>query len=393
LQFGKTEIFFARGLDRFWVICPTRQITRDIAPVRAAVRRVNIIVDNHYGPAILPHRQSEKTGRDKRKRKMQHFCRRAILVVCGPFLLGGAAIAESYPSHPVKIVVPFPAGGSNDIVARILAQKLTERDGQTFLVENRGGAGGNIGSDAVAGSDPDGYTLLLTAPPPLTINVALYKDLKYDPAKAFAPVSLVASVPIVLAVHPSLGVKNVSELVALAKARPGALNFGSSGNGSTNHLAGELLKSVTGIDIVHIPYKGAAPAMNDLIAGHIPMMFDNMPAVLPQVQGKFINAIAVAGHTRASALPDVPTVAESGVPGFEASAWFGLVAPANTPAPVLAKLEGDVEAILRMPDVQKRFTELGAEPGAISGEVFGKFLADETAKWTKIIRESGAKMD
>jgi tripartite-type tricarboxylate transporter receptor subunit TctC len=325
---------------------------------------------------------------------MPPFRRRAILVACCAILSGGAAIAEpSYPSHPVKIVVPFPAGGSNDIVARILAQKLTERDGQTFLVENRGGAGGNIGSDAVAASEPDGYTLLLTAPPPLTINIALYKDLKYDPAKAFAPVALVASVPIVLAVHPSLGVKNVRELVALAKAKPGVLNFGSSGNGSTNHLAGELLKSMTGIDIVHIPYKGAAPAMNDLIAGHIPMMFDNIPAVLPQVQGKFINAIAVAGAQRASALPDVPTVAESGVPGFEASAWFGLVAPANTPAAVLAKLEGDVDAILKMPDVQKRFSELGAEPGTLSGEAFGKFLAEETAKWTRIIRESGAKMD
>jgi tripartite-type tricarboxylate transporter receptor subunit TctC len=325
---------------------------------------------------------------------MQPLCRSAILLACCAVLFGGAAIAEpSYPSHPVKIVVPFPAGGSNDIIARILAQKLTERDGQTFLVENRGGAGGNIGSDAVAGSDPDGYTLLLTAPPPLTINIALYKDLKYDPAMAFAPVALVASVPIVLAVHPSLGVKDVKELVALAKAKPGTLNFGSSGNGSTNHLAGELLKSMTGIDIVHIPYKGAAPAMNDLIAGHIPMMFDNMPAVLPQVQGKFINAIAVAGAQRASALPDVPTVAESGVPGFEASAWFGLVAPANTPAAVLAKLEGDVGAILKMPDVQKRFSELGAEPGTLSGAPFGKFLADETAKWTKIIRASGAKVD
>jgi len=324
---------------------------------------------------------------------MQTFCRRAILVACSALLFGSAARAEPYPSHPVKIVVPFPPGGSNDIVARILAQKLTEQDGQTFLVENRGGAGGNIGSDAVAASDPDGYTLLLTAPPPLTINIALYKDLKYDPAKAFAPVALVASVPIVLAVHPSLGVKDVRDLVALAKAKPGTLNFGSSGNGSTNRLAGELLKSMTGIDIVHIPYKGAAPAMNDLIAGHIPMMFDNIPAVLPQVQGKFINAIAVAGAARASALPDVSTVAESGVPGFEASAWFGLVAPANTPAPVLAKLQGDVAAILKMPDVQKRFSELGAEPGTISGEAFGKFLADETAKWTRIIRESGAKVD
>jgi tripartite-type tricarboxylate transporter receptor subunit TctC len=319
--------------------------------------------------------------------------RRAILVALGALLFGGTATAQDYPSRPVKIVVPFPAGGSNDIIARILAQKLNERTGQPFLIENRGGAGGNIGSDAVATSEADGYTLLLTAPPPLTINAALYKNLPYDPAKAFAPISLVASVPIVLAVHPSVEANNVGELIALAKAKPGTLNFGSSGNGSTNHLAGELLKSMTGINIVHLPYRGAAPAMNDLIAGHIPMMFDNIPAVLPQVQGKAIKAIAVAGAKRATALPDVPTVAESGVPGFEASAWFGLVAPAKTPAPVLAKLASEVEAILKMPDVQKRFTELGAEPGSISGAAFGRFLAEETTKWTKIIQSSGATVN
>jgi tripartite-type tricarboxylate transporter receptor subunit TctC len=319
--------------------------------------------------------------------------RRAILVALGALLFGGTATAQVYPSRPVKIVVPFPAGGSNDIIARILAQKLNERTGQPFLIENRGGAGGNIGSDAVATSEADGYTLLLTAPPPLTINAALYKNLPYDPAKAFAPISLVASVPIVLAVHPSVEANNVGELIALAKAKPGTLNFGSSGNGSTNHLAGELLKSMTGINIVHLPYRGAAPAMNDLIAGHIPMMFDNIPAVLPQVQGKAIKAIAVAGAKRATALPDVPTVAESGVPGFEASAWFGLVAPAKTPAPVLAKLASEVEAILKMPDVQKRFTELGAEPGSISGAAFGRFLAEETTKWTKIIQSSGATIN
>jgi tripartite-type tricarboxylate transporter receptor subunit TctC len=324
---------------------------------------------------------------------MPPFCRRSILAACCALLFGGAAMAEPYPSHPVKIVVPYPAGGSNDIIARILAQKLTERNGQPFLVENRGGASGNIGAEAVASSDPDGYTLLLAAPPPLTTNTALYKNLKFDPSRAFAPVSLVASVPIVLVVHPSVAARTVKELVALAKAKPGTLDFGSSGNGSTNHLAGELLKSMTGIDIVHVPYKGAAPAMNDLIGGHIPMMFDNMPAVLPQVQSHVINAIAVAGANRASAMPDVPTVAESGVSGFEASSWFGLVAPAKTPAPVLAKLEGEVEAVLKMPEVQKRLTELGAEPGAISGDAFGKYLADETVKWAKIIRASGVTMD
>ena len=324
---------------------------------------------------------------------MGPFIRRAILVAFSALLFGGTAIAQDYPSRPVKIVVPFPAGGSNDIIARILAQKLGERTGQSFLIENRGGAGGNIGADAVATSEPDGYTLLLTAPPPLTINAALYKTLPYDPAKAFAPVALIASVPIVLAVHPSVEANNVMELIALAKAKPGTINFGSSGNGSTNHLAGELLKSMAGINIVHLPYRGAAPAMNDLIAGHIPVMFDNIPAVLPQVQARSIKAIAVAGAKRASALPDVPTIAESGVPGFEASAWFGLVAPAKTPTPVLAKLESEVDAILKMPDVQKRLIELGAEPASISGAAFGRFLANETEKWTKIIQSSGATIN
>lgn len=318
------------------------------------------------------------------------LCRRVILAACGVILLGGAAAAQDYPSRPVKIVVPYPAGGSNDIIARIVAQKLAERSGQTILVENRAGAGGNVGAEAVAVSEPDGYTLLLTAAAPLTINAALYKSQPFDPSVAFAPVALIASVPIVLAVHPSLGVKDVKELVALARAKPGTVNFGSSGIGTTNHLAGELLKSRTGIDIVHVPYKGAAPAMNDLVAGHIPMMFDAIPAVLPQVQGKSINAIAVAGAARAGALPDVPTVAEQGVQGFEASAWLGLVAPAKTPAPVLAKLQTEVAAILQMPDVIKRFVELGAEPGAVSGPAFGKFLAEETVKWGAIIRASGA---
>ncbi|TWA98724.1 Bug family tripartite tricarboxylate transporter substrate binding protein [Bradyrhizobium stylosanthis] len=323
---------------------------------------------------------------------MYRYCRRWVLAVCGAILLSGPALAQDYPSRPVKIIVPFPAGGSNDIIARIVAQKLAERTGQTFVVENRGGAGGNIGAETVASTDPDGYTLLLTAPPPLTINGSLYKKLPFDPAKAFAPVALIASVPIVLVVNPSVPAKNVGELIALAKARPGTMNFGSSGIGSTNHLAGELLKSMAGIDIVHVPYRGAAPAMNDLLAGQIPFMFDNMPAVLPQVQGKAINAIAVAGAKRADALPDVPVVAET-IPGFEASSWFGLVAPAKTPQPALAKLSGELETILKMPDVKKRLAELGAEPGTVFGGAFGQFMADETTKWGKLVKTSGATVD
>jgi tripartite-type tricarboxylate transporter receptor subunit TctC len=323
---------------------------------------------------------------------MRGVTRRTFLAACAAVLFSGAALAQDYPSRPVKIIVPFPAGGSNDIIARIIAQKLTERNGQTFLVENRGGAGGNIGAETVASAEPDGYTLLLTAPPPLTINGSLYKKLPFDPAKAFAPVALIASVPIVLVVSPSVQAKNVGELIALAKAKPGSLNFGSSGMGSTNHLAGELLKSMAGVDIVHVPYRGAAPAMNDLLAGQIPFMFDNMPAVLPQVQGKAINAIAVAGARRTDALPDVPTVSET-VPGFEASSWFGLVAPAKTPEPALAKLSGELETILKMPDVKKRLAELGAEPGAVFGPAFGQFMADETTKWGKLVKASGATVD
>jgi tripartite-type tricarboxylate transporter receptor subunit TctC len=323
---------------------------------------------------------------------MYRFCARFILAICGAILFCGASFAQDYPSRPVKIIVPYPAGGSNDIIARIVAQKLTERCGQTFLVENRGGAGGNIGAEAVATSEADGYTLLLTAPPPLTTNQSLYKNLPFDPAKSFAPVALIASVPIVLMVHPSLNVKNVAELITLAKEKPGKLNFGSSGVGSTNHLAGELLKSMAGIDIVHIPYKGAAPAMNDLLAGTIPMMFDNMPAALPQVHGKLVNAIAVAGKTRTNALPDVPAVAET-VPGFDVSAWFGLVAPAKTPAPVLKRLTTELDVILKLPDVRKRFSELGAEPGNVMGEAFGRFLASETATWAKVIQASGVSMN
>ncbi|KJC38313.1 LacI family transcriptional regulator [Bradyrhizobium sp. LTSP849] len=323
---------------------------------------------------------------------MRGVLRRCFLAACAAILFCGAAVAQDYPVRPVKIIVPFPAGGSNDIIARIVAQKLAERSGQTFIVENRGGAGGNIGAEAVASAEADGYTLLLTAPPPLTINASLYKKLPFDPAKAFAPVALVASVPIVLVVNPSVAAKNVGELIARAKAKPGTLNFGSSGIGSTNHLAGELLKTMAGIDIVHVPYRGAAPAMNDLLAGQIPFMFDNMPAVLPQVQGKAINAIAVAGAKRADALPGVPTVAET-VPGFEASSWFGLVAPAKSPALVLAKLSSELEIILKMPDVKKRLAELGAEPGTVFGPAFGQFMTDETTKWGKIIQASGATVD
>jgi tripartite-type tricarboxylate transporter receptor subunit TctC len=323
--------------------------------------------------------------------------RKLLFVAFGVIFCAAAAIAPAaaqiYPIRTVHIIVPYPAGGSNDIIARILAQKLSESFGQQVVVENRGGANGNIGAAAVATAPPDGYTLLLTAPGPLTANAKLYKNLPFDPDKDFAPVALVASVPIVLMVHPSVPANSVEELIALAREKPGTINFGSSGNGSTNHLAGELFKSMAHIDIVHVPYKGAAPAMTDLLGGHIPMLFDNMPAALPQIQSGRVRALAVAGATRARALPALPTVAESGLAGFEASAWFGLVAPAATPAPVLARITRDVMDILQTPDVEQRFKELGAEPGTLSGAVFGAYLRAETDKWSKVIALSGAKLD
>lgn len=318
---------------------------------------------------------------------------RRLLIGAIALLTSSMALAQTFPERPVRVIVPFPAGGSNDVVARILGQKLSEQWGHQVVIDNRGGAGGNIGADAVAKATADGYTLLLSAPGPLVVNQTLFRSLPYDPAKDFAPVALVASVPIVLVVHPSVQATTVRELIDLAKRQPGTLNFGSSGNGSTNHLAGELLKSLAGINIVHVPYRGAAPAMNDLVGGHIPLMFDNMPAVLPHVTAGSIRALAVAGAQRSPLLPDLPTIAEAGVPGLEASAWFGLTAPAGTPPATLDRITEAVMRALQAPDVVKRLTELGAEPGNISGEAFGAFLRAEADKWSKVVQTSGAKVE
>lgn len=303
------------------------------------------------------------------------------------------AAAQTYPDRPVRIVVPFAPGGTNDVLARIIAQHLSDRLGQQFFIENKAGAGGNVGADLVAKSAPDGYTLLFAAPGPLAINVSLFKSLPYDPAKDFAPIGLGANVPIVLLVHPSVPARNVRELIDLARQQPGKMSFGSSGNGSTVHLAGELLKTMAKIDIVHVPYRGAGPAMNDLVAGHIPILFDNMPTALQQIAGGTVRALAVAEARRVPALPNVPTIAESGVPGFEATGWYGMVAPAQTPAPVLKQLADAMAEVLKNDAVKARFRELGAEPGTLFLEHYGRFLEAETAKWRDVIRASGAKAD
>jgi tripartite-type tricarboxylate transporter receptor subunit TctC len=301
--------------------------------------------------------------------------------------------AENYPDRIVRMVNPYPPGGSVDVMARILAQKLTEALGQQVIVENRSGGGGNTGSDFVAKSEPDGYTLLFTAPGPLTVNQTLYGKLPFDPAKDFAPVALFATAPIVLIVNPGLPAYNVQELIALARKQPGQINFASAGIGTTNHLSGEMFKSMANIDIVHVPYRGAGPAMNDLVAGHVQMFFDLMPVVLPQIAAGHVRPLANAGAKRPSALPNLPTVAEQGLPGFESSSWYGLVAPAKTPEPVLAKLREDVAKVLEAPDVVARIRELGSEPGTVFGNDFVAFMAAETRKWAEVIRASGAKAD
>jgi len=304
----------------------------------------------------------------------------------------GQPAHAGFPERGVKIVVPFPAGGSNDVVARLLGTRLSEVWGQSVVIDNRGGGGGNVGAEAVSRSPADGYTLLLTAPGPLVVNQSLYTKLSFNPAD-FTPIALIASVPIVLAVNPGVKATTVSELIALAKASPGKLNFGSSGLGSTNHLAGELLKARAGIDIVHVPYRGAAPAMNDLISGEMPMMFDNMPAVRPQVQGGKIRALAVAGAARSPLFPELPTMVEAGVANFEASSWFGLVAPAKTPPDVTKALIEAVTKVMSEPDMAKRLADVGAEPGTLSGDAFGAFLRSEVDKWGEVVKTSGAKVD
>ena len=318
----------------------------------------------------------------------RQFSLAAATAALAVMLLGQPLAAATFPDHPVRIVVPFPAGGSNDVVARFLGMKLYEVWGQQVIIDNRPGAGGNIGAEMVARAAPDGYTLLLTAPGPLAVNQSLYPHLPFDPMADFAPVALVASVQIVLAVNPEVRATNVRELIALAKSSPGKINFGSSGYGSTNHLAGELFKKLAGIDIVHVPYRGTAPAMNDLVSGQIPMLFDNMPAIHPQALAGAIRPIAVAGASRSPLFPELPTMVEAGVPGFEASSWFGLVAPAKTSPDVMKTLTDAVMKVLRDPDLAKKLADVGAEPGALSGSEFGAYLRAEADKWGKVVKDA-----
>jgi tripartite-type tricarboxylate transporter receptor subunit TctC len=306
--------------------------------------------------------------------------------------LAAPALAQSYPAKPVRIVVPYPPGGPNDIVARTVGQKLSEQLGQPVIVDNKPGASGNIGAESVAKSPADGYTLLLLTTGH-TINPSLYPKLGYDLAKDLAPVTQLTAGPMVVIVNPSLPAKNIKELISLAKAKPGALNFGSAGNGSSTHLAPELFSSMAGIKMNHIPYKGSAPALTDLMAGQIQVAFDFMISAMPHVKSGKIKALAVTSTTRSPAAPDLPTVAESGVPGFEVIGWNGLVVPARTPKEIVAKLNAELKKALDQPDTKERFAAQGFSATWTTPEKFGAYIESEHAKWAKVVKDSGAKID
>ncbi|HQR21385.1 MAG TPA: tripartite tricarboxylate transporter substrate binding protein [Burkholderiaceae bacterium] len=308
------------------------------------------------------------------------------------------AHAQNWPAKPVRIIVPFPPGGTTDIVARAIGVELQRMWQQPVVIENRPGAGGNIGADQVAKSAPDGYTLLMGTVGTHAINQALYTQngskMPFDPAKDFVPITLVAGVPNVMVVNARLPVNSVEEFIAYARARPGQLNMASSGNGTSIHLSGELFKTVTGVYMVHFPYRGSAPAITDLIAGNMTVMFDNLPSALPHIKSGRLKALAVTSRTRSPALPNVPTIEEAaGLKGFDASSWFGLFAPAGTPRAIVDKVQADVAKALAQPEVRERFVAQGADPGGNTPDQFAAFIRAETDKWTRVVKFSNAKVD
>ena len=324
---------------------------------------------------------------------MSQLLRRSTIVVLALLALPAPGAAQNYPERVVRIVNPYPPGGSVDVMARILAQKLTDNLGQQFIVENRSGGGGNTGSEF--GGQVGSRRLHAAVHRARTAHRQpdALQQAAVRSGQGFRPDCAVCVAPIVLMVHPDVPANNVQELIALAKKQPGKINFASAGIGTTNHLSGELFKSMAKIDIVHVPYRGAGPAMNDLVGGHVQMFFDLLPVSLPQINGGKVRALANAGAKRPAALASLPTIAEQGLPGFDAVSWVGLVAPVHTPAPVLAKLTAEVAKATKSPDIVARIHELGSEPGTAFGKDFGTFMAAETKKWAEVIRVSGAKAD
>jgi tripartite-type tricarboxylate transporter receptor subunit TctC len=307
-------------------------------------------------------------------------------------LTASAADAQTYPNKSIRLVVPFPPGGIADVMARVFGQKFTDTWNQPVVVENRAGAGGNIGAEIVAKSPPDGYTLVMGSIGTHAVNVSLFSKLPYDPVRDFAPVARVIEADGLLVLHPSVPVKTLKDLIALARARPGQLVYASAGNGTAGHLAGELFKSMAKIDLVHIPYKGNVPAITDLVGGQTSMLFATLPTVLPLAKAGKLHALAVTGAQRNPAVPDVPTMADA-LPGFEVTNWIGIFAPAGTPADIVAKLNSEIMRVMRLPEVQSRLTNEGAKFTPTTPNEFAAFVKSEITKWGKVIRESGARVD
>jgi tripartite-type tricarboxylate transporter receptor subunit TctC len=315
---------------------------------------------------------------------------RLVLLIVG--ILGAMqAAAQSYPSKPVRFVVPYAAGGATDLIARTIGEKLSASLGQPFVIDNRPGAATLLGAQLVAKAEPDGYTLLMATSTTLAINASLYSKLPYDPVKDFAPISLAIQHPFVLLVDPKLPVQSVKELVALAKAKPGQLAYASGGSGSFPHLAMAMFQSMVGIDVIHVPYKGSAPALTDLMGGQIAMMFDN--TALNYVKGGKIRALAVTTKDRLSVMPDVPTLAEAGVPGYELAAWQGVIATAGTPRPIVDKLNGEIVKLLQLPDVRSRLTADGGQIITSTPDQFAAYIKTEIGRFAKVVKDSGAKVE
>jgi tripartite-type tricarboxylate transporter receptor subunit TctC len=313
----------------------------------------------------------------------------ALVLVLG----GGFALAQDYPARPVKIVVPFPAGGGTDALTRVVAKGLEQRLGQPFIIENRGGAGTTLGATAVARSDPDGYTIMVGTASTFAVAPGLYKRLAYDPNKDFAPVMLFAKVPFVLVVNPSLGVSSVKELVALAKGKPGEIAFASAGVGAVHHVFCELMMSMTGIKMRHVPYRGGGLALNDVVAGHVPVYFADAGPAAPLIRSGKLKALGVTTATRAGHLPEVPTLHEAGVTGYEANTWQMMVGPARMPAPIVAKLNGALADFMRTPEAQKYFTSLGMQPITGTPDEAREHIRAESERWTKVIKAIGVSID
>ncbi|MGZ8201641.1 MAG: Bug family tripartite tricarboxylate transporter substrate binding protein [Burkholderiales bacterium] len=320
---------------------------------------------------------------------------RIIAAVSACLAIGAVANAgeQSYPVKPVRMVIPFPPGGTTDILGRIASQKLSEALGQQVVPDNRSGASGNIGTEQVAKAPPDGYTLLTAPGSTLTIHPSLYAKLGFDPLRDFAPVTILAGVPNLLVVHPSLPVRNVKELIALAKSKPDQLNYASTGAGQSTHLSMELFKNMAGVKIVHVPYKGSAPAVTDLLGGHVPMMFDNMPSALPHVKAGKLRALGVSTSKRSPTAPDVPTVAESGLPDFDVTVWFAVLAPAATPRDIVTRLNRVLVKALQGADVREKLASQGAEPIGNTSEQFTGQMKADLAKWAKVVKAANIKLD